>query len=122
MNASRWEIPFQHHYAGLLANRMKPELARLTLARPIATITLTLWENGGRFDAKAWETESTLRVKPGQSLLLRVSVQMVVYPFSRRSGVRVSIWWPCRRLHLQPIQHRNLRSYVPQTTQENCNP
>jgi len=30
---------------------MKPEMARLTLARRIATITLTLWKKGGRFDA-----------------------------------------------------------------------
>jgi hypothetical protein len=29
---------------------MKPEMARLTLARKIAAITLTLWTKGGRFD------------------------------------------------------------------------
>jgi transposase len=44
--------PFQDFYAGLLAKGMKPELARVTLARKIAAITLTLWKKGECFDAK----------------------------------------------------------------------
>ena len=44
--------PFQDCYSGLLARGMKPELARLTLARKIAAITLTLWKKGEHFDAK----------------------------------------------------------------------
>jgi hypothetical protein len=43
--------PFQDFYAGLLARGMKPEMARLTLARKIAPITLTLWKKGECFDA-----------------------------------------------------------------------
>jgi hypothetical protein len=43
--------PFQDFYTGLLAKGMKPELARLTLARKIAAVTLTLWKKGARFDA-----------------------------------------------------------------------
>jgi hypothetical protein len=43
--------PFYDFYANLLAKGMKPEMARLTLARKIAAITLTLWKKGGRFDA-----------------------------------------------------------------------
>jgi len=31
---------------------MKPEMARLTLARKIAAITLTLWKRGEGFDAE----------------------------------------------------------------------
>jgi len=31
---------------------MKPHLARLTLARKIAAITLFVWKKGVRFDAK----------------------------------------------------------------------
>jgi transposase len=42
--------PFQDFYAGLLAKGMKPEMARLTLARKIAAITLTLWKKGEYFD------------------------------------------------------------------------
>ena len=43
--------PFQDFYAGLLAKGMKPELARVTLARKIAAIALTLWKKGECFDA-----------------------------------------------------------------------
>ena len=52
MSASRCAGPFGEFYAGLLAKGMKPEMARLTLARKIAAITLTLWKKGGRFDAE----------------------------------------------------------------------
>ena len=34
----------------LLATGMKPTMARLTLARKIAAIVLTIWKKGGRFD------------------------------------------------------------------------
>ncbi len=44
--------PFHDFYAGLLAKGMKPEMARLTLARKIAAITLTLWKKEERFDAE----------------------------------------------------------------------
>ena len=51
-SASRCAGPFGDFYTGLLAKGMKPEMARLTLARKIAAITLTLWKKGGRFDAE----------------------------------------------------------------------
>jgi len=51
-SASRGSGPFRDFYATLLAKGMKPEMARLTLARKIAAITLTLWKKGGRFDAE----------------------------------------------------------------------
>ena len=44
--------PFRDVYVALLAKGMKPEMARLTLARKIAAITLTLWKKGARFDAQ----------------------------------------------------------------------
>ena len=44
--------PFHDFYAALLTKGMKSEMARLTLARKIAAITLTLWKKGGRFDAE----------------------------------------------------------------------
>jgi transposase len=43
--------PFKQYYEGLTARGMKPEMARLTLARKIAAITLTVWKKGERFDA-----------------------------------------------------------------------
>jgi hypothetical protein len=37
---------------------MKPEMARLTLARKIAAITLTLWKRGESFDAEQLKTQA----------------------------------------------------------------
>jgi transposase len=42
--------PFKPFYEQLLAKGLKPDLARLTLARKIAAITLALWKKGERFD------------------------------------------------------------------------
>ena len=50
--------PFHDFYAALLAKGMKPEMARLTLARKIAAITLTLWKRGERFDAKQLKAQA----------------------------------------------------------------
>ena len=44
--------PFQDFYQALLGKGMKPTMARLTLARKIAAITLTLWKKGANFDAE----------------------------------------------------------------------
>lgn len=44
--------PFQDFYAALVAGGMKPPMARLTLARKIAAITLLVWKKGVRFDAQ----------------------------------------------------------------------
>ncbi len=50
--ASRCSGPFQEFYAALLAQGMKPTMARLTLARKIAAIPLTIWKKGECFDAR----------------------------------------------------------------------
>jgi hypothetical protein len=42
----------------LLAKGMKPEMARLTLARKIAAITLTLWKKGGDFDPEHLKSQA----------------------------------------------------------------
>jgi len=44
--------PFHDFYQGLLTKGMKPAMARLTLARKIAAITLILWKKGAHFDAE----------------------------------------------------------------------
>jgi transposase len=44
--------PFAEFYAGLLAKGLRPETARLTLARKIATIVLIVWKRGMSFDAQ----------------------------------------------------------------------
>ena len=42
--------PFHDFYAALIAAGKKPALARLTLARKIAAIALSVWKKGARFD------------------------------------------------------------------------
>src|SRR5215467_14534630 len=43
--------PFKEFYTALVARGMRPEMARLTLARKIATIVLIVWKKGVCFDA-----------------------------------------------------------------------
>jgi transposase len=57
-SATRAAGPFKDFYARLLAKGMKPEMARLTLARKIAAITLTIWKKGARFDANQLNTQA----------------------------------------------------------------
>jgi transposase len=52
LSASTRPGPFLDFYAALLAKGMRPARARLTLARKIATITLTIWKKGVDFDAE----------------------------------------------------------------------
>jgi transposase len=49
--ASTKSGPFEKFYAALLTKGMRPEMARLTLARKIATIVLIVWKRGVCFDA-----------------------------------------------------------------------
>jgi transposase len=44
--------PFQEFYAALVAKGMRPEMARLTLARKIATIVWIVWKRGVSFEAQ----------------------------------------------------------------------
>jgi transposase len=44
--------PLQQFYDALVAKGMRPEMARLTLARKIAAIILIVWKKGVCFDAQ----------------------------------------------------------------------
>ena len=44
------KAPFKAYYEALVTRGLAPELAKVTLARKIAAITLTLWKRGGDFD------------------------------------------------------------------------
>ena len=44
--------PFQNFFEACLARGVKPSMARLTLARKIASITLVVWKKGVGFDAE----------------------------------------------------------------------
>ena len=50
--------PLRDFYVALLDKGMKPEMARLTLARKIAAIALTLWKKEERFDAEQLKTQA----------------------------------------------------------------
>jgi len=50
--------PLREFYVSLLDKGMRPEMARLTLARKIAAITLTLWKKEARFDAQQLKTQA----------------------------------------------------------------
>jgi transposase len=50
--------PFEEFYAALLAKGMRPEMARLTLARKIATIVLIVWKRGVSFDAQHLKSQT----------------------------------------------------------------
>jgi transposase len=50
--------PFQDFYQAALAKGIKPTMARLTLARKIAAITLTLWKKGESFDAEKLKSQA----------------------------------------------------------------
>src|ERR1700739_3537003 len=50
--------PFREFYVGLLDKGMDPEMARLTLARKIAAIALTLWKKEERFDAEQLKAQA----------------------------------------------------------------
>lgn len=50
--------PFQEFYAALLTKGIRPEMARLTLARKIAAITLHVWKKGVRFDAQYLKSQA----------------------------------------------------------------
>jgi transposase len=52
VTASARPGPFRAFYQGLLAKGMLPAMARLTLARKIAAITLSVWKKGEDFDAE----------------------------------------------------------------------
>src|ERR1700724_2360237 len=51
MNTSTHPGPLYDFYVALLEKGMRPTMARLTLARKIASITLTIWKKGADFDA-----------------------------------------------------------------------
>ncbi len=50
--------PLREYYERLIAKGMQPEMARLTLARKIATIALILWRRGERFDATELQSQA----------------------------------------------------------------
>ena len=50
VSASTRPGPLQDFYAALVSKGMRPTMARLTLARKMATVSLTIWKKGVSFD------------------------------------------------------------------------
>jgi transposase len=50
--------PLQEFYQASLAKGIQPTMARLTLARKLAAITLTLWKKGENFDANKLKSQA----------------------------------------------------------------
>jgi hypothetical protein len=50
--------PFQDFYQRSLSKGIKPTMVRLTLARKIAAITLTLWKKGENFDIEKLKSQA----------------------------------------------------------------
>ena len=50
--------PLQDFYAALVEKGMRPSMARLTLARKIAAITLIMWKKGVSFDPKQLQPQA----------------------------------------------------------------
>lgn len=50
--------PWQQFYQQRVAAGRKPELVRLTVARKLAALTLSLWKKGGRYDAERLKSPS----------------------------------------------------------------
>ncbi len=58
ITASTQPGPFGDYYARLLQKGTKPAMARLTLARKIAAISLAVWKKGGCFDGAKLKTQA----------------------------------------------------------------
>ncbi len=52
IGCAKKDDPLYQHYVQLLDCGTKPNLAKLTIARQIASITLSLWRSGKQYDAK----------------------------------------------------------------------
>jgi Transposase IS116/IS110/IS902 family len=77
--------PFEQFYAALVAKGMRPEMARLTLARKIATIVLIVWTVC--FDAQHLKPQTALSRNSALVLYVRPP------PGPRRRGIRA--WRHC---------------------------
>ena len=59
ISASTSPGPLRDFYTARVDSGMRPTMARLTLARKIATITLTLWKKGVSFDPKQLQRQAS---------------------------------------------------------------
>jgi len=58
VSASTRPGPLRDFYVARVENGMRPTMARLTLARKIAAISLTIWKKGAEFDAQQFHRQA----------------------------------------------------------------
>jgi transposase len=58
VSASTRPGPLRDFYVARVEKGMRPTMARLTLARKIAAISLTIWKKGVDFDAKQLDQQA----------------------------------------------------------------
>lgn len=78
---------FREFYLGLLKKGMRPEMARLTLARKIAAIALKIWKKGESFDANHLKSQAAY----ARSACRNAKLSDARFDGTERSGSRVSI-------------------------------
>jgi hypothetical protein len=71
ISASNRPGPLRDFYGALVEKGMRPTMARHTLARTMAAITLTIWKKGVDFDAKQIASASRLSASGKRPLHLR---------------------------------------------------
>src|SRR5205823_7279037 len=102
--------PLQDFYAALVEKGMRPSMARLTLARKVAAITLTMWKKGVSFDPKQLQRQAA-RASLRKRLPFEEFPLLVVGRFLEMLGSReVSVneiwprvpWAPSHSYHVMP--------------------
>ena len=58
LGQARKDCPVYRHYQTMLQNKIKPNLAKLTIARQIAAITLSMWKKEVAFDPAKFVKQS----------------------------------------------------------------
>ncbi len=113
ISASTRPGPLQDFYIARVAKGIRPTMARLTLARKIATITLTIWKKGVSFDPQQLASASSMSLSGEQAFPSRVILcggfGRVLEMLGSR-GVSVNEIWPCvpsapsHPLHAMPLR------------------
>src|SRR2546427_3003930 len=102
LSASTRPGPLHDFYVTRVESGMRPTMARLTLARKIAAITLTMWKKGVSFDPKQLQPQAaraSLRNRPSHlSSFSSVVIGRVLEMLGSRE-VSVNEIWPCVPSH-----------------------
>ena len=91
VSASTRPGPLRDFYLARVEKGMRPTMARLTLARKMAAISLTIWKKGVDFDAKQFDQASSLSISEEQAFPSLRGTPVVGSRVLQMLGSRVSI-------------------------------